>query len=79
MVKKGGGVVDALWAGTAFFAAQRALSFSDFLMQMVKYSVILALILAAVGIAATLLQKYVPTIGSIVSPPAPETQTTAAM
>jgi hypothetical protein len=47
-VKKGGsiGVVEGLWAGTAFFAASKAKTYSGFLTSFLVYAVILMVVLA---------------------------------
>lgn len=46
--KKGGaGVVEALWAGTAVFAATKAKSYSGFITSVVIYGVVLMIVLAA--------------------------------
>jgi hypothetical protein len=49
MVKKGGsvGIVEALWAGTAVFAATKARSYSGFVTSVVVYGLILIVVLAA--------------------------------
>jgi hypothetical protein len=45
--KKGGaGVVEGLWAGTAFFAATKARSFTGFITSFVIYAVILMVVIA---------------------------------
>jgi hypothetical protein len=43
---KGGGLTEALWAGTAVFAATKAKTYSGFLVSVAIYSVILMVILA---------------------------------
>jgi hypothetical protein len=47
--KKGGsvGIVEALWAGTAVFAATKAKSYSGFIVSVVIYGLILLVVLAA--------------------------------
>ena len=46
MKKKGGaGVVEALWAGTAVFAATKAKSYSGFITSVVIYGIVLMLVL----------------------------------
>jgi hypothetical protein len=47
--KKGGsvGIVEALWAGTAVFAATKAKSYSGFITSVVIYGLILIVVLAA--------------------------------
>jgi hypothetical protein len=46
--KKGGaGIVEALWAGTAVFAATKAKSYSGFVTSLVVYSIVLIIVLAA--------------------------------
>ena len=46
--KKGGaGIVEALWAGTAVFAATKAKSYSGFITSLVIYSIVLIIVLAA--------------------------------
>lgn len=46
--KKGGaGIVEALWAGTAVFAATKAKSYTGFITSVVIYSIVLILVLAA--------------------------------
>jgi hypothetical protein len=48
MKKKGGaGIVEALWAGTAVFAATKAKSYTGFITSVVIYGIILILVLAA--------------------------------
>jgi hypothetical protein len=49
MAKKGGaiGIVEALWAGTAVFAATKAKTYSGFVTSVVIYGVILIVVLAA--------------------------------
>ena len=48
MAKKGGaGIVEGLWAGTAFFAATKARSFADFVTSFLVYAVVLIVIIAA--------------------------------
>jgi hypothetical protein len=49
--KKGGsiGVVEGLWAGTAFFAATKAKTYSGFLTSFLVYAVILMVFLAVVA------------------------------
>lgn len=57
MKKKGGavGIVEALWAGTAVFAATKAKSYSGFITSVVIYGVILMVVLAAAAwVAKTL-------------------------
>jgi hypothetical protein len=45
--KKGGsGIVEGLWAGTAFFAATKANSFTGFVVSFVVYAIALMVILA---------------------------------
>jgi hypothetical protein len=46
--KKGGsiGVVEGLWAGTAFFAATKAKTYTGFLTSFVVYAVVLMVVLA---------------------------------
>ena len=47
-LKKGGsGIVEALWAGTAVFAAVKARSYSSFITSVVIYGVVLMVVLAA--------------------------------
>ncbi len=38
---KGGGVIEGLWTGTAFFAASRAKTFTGFLSNFLMYAVVL--------------------------------------
>ena len=47
--KKGGavGIVEALWAGTAVFAATKAKSYSGFITSVVIYGIVLIIVLAA--------------------------------
>lgn len=46
--KKGGaGIVEALWAGTAVFAATKAKSYTGFITSVVIYGIVLILVLAA--------------------------------
>jgi len=47
--KKGGavGIVEALWAGTAVFAATKAKSYSGFITSVVIYGLVLIVVLAA--------------------------------
>lgn len=46
--KKGGaGIVEALWAGTAVFAATKAKSYTGFITSVVIYSIVLIIVLAA--------------------------------
>jgi len=46
--KKGGaGIVEALWAGTAVFAATKAKSYTGFVTSVVIYGIVLIIILAA--------------------------------
>jgi hypothetical protein len=48
MKKKGGaGIVEALWAGTAVFAATKAKSYTGFITSVVIYGIVLILVLAA--------------------------------
>ena len=55
--KKGGavGIVEALWAGTAVFAATKAKSYTGFITSVVIYGVVLMVVLAA----ATWLMKTI--------------------
>lgn len=48
--KKGGslGVVEGLWAGTAFFAARKAKTYGDFLSSFLMYAVILVVLITVV-------------------------------
>lgn len=48
MAKKGGsiGVVEGLWAGTAFFAATKAKTYTGFIVSFLFYAVILLVVLA---------------------------------
>jgi len=46
--KKGGsGIVEALWAGTAVFAATKAKTYSSFIISVIVYGVVLMVVLAA--------------------------------
>ena len=48
MAKKGGaGIVEALWAGTAVFAAVKAKNYTSLITSIVVYGVILMVVLAA--------------------------------
>ena len=48
MAKKGGaGIVEGLWAGTAFFAASNARTFMGFVTSFLVYAVVLIVLLAA--------------------------------
>jgi hypothetical protein len=46
---KGGaiGVIEGLWAGTAFFAATKAKTFAGFILSFVVYAVVLMIVIAA--------------------------------
>jgi hypothetical protein len=45
-VKGGSGVVEGLWAGTAFFAATKAKTFAGFITSFLVYAVILIVVIA---------------------------------
>lgn len=45
--KGGSGIVEALWAGTAVFAATKAKTYSSFITSVVIYGVVLIVVLAA--------------------------------
>ena len=41
MAKRGGGLIEGLWTGTAFFAASNARTFADFVGKFLVYSLVL--------------------------------------
>lgn len=47
--KKGGGIVEALWTGTAFFAASRSSTFVAFLSKFFTYAIVLVVGMMVVG------------------------------
>lgn len=61
---KGGGVVEALWSGTAVFAAVKAKSYRGFLQSFAIYAVVLILILVVIGLILQALglrmERFVP-------------------
>jgi hypothetical protein len=69
--KKGGGLVEALWTGTAFYAASHADSFTGFLKSFAMYALVLivgALVLAWVLGAVGLMPRERFTIADIPCP-----------
>lgn len=47
--KKGGNIAEALWTGTAFFAASQSNTFASFLSKFFMYSVVLIVVMVIVG------------------------------
>jgi hypothetical protein len=47
--KKGGGIVEALWTGTAFFAASNSNTFASFLSKFFVYALVLVVGMMVVG------------------------------
>ena len=48
-IKKGGGIVEALWTGTAFFAASRSNTFLAFLTKFFVYAIVLTVLMVIAG------------------------------
>lgn len=73
-VKKGGaGIIEGLWAGTAFFAATKARSFTGFVTSFLIYAVAL-IVLIAVGtwvlkMVGVQLREKMTDIGALPCPP----------
>ena len=75
MAKKrgGAGITEALWAGTAVFAATKAKSYSGFITSVVIYGIVLMIVLAvATWVAKALgiqMREKMTVIGALPCPP----------